>query len=146
MTTTTPAVPACLGTPYSAKPEQKGGTLIVEGVDTLAQHRARLCDPDGYRPERCPRCSCSCLHAHDFRERVLDDGEQVLVETIRRFRCTYEACTAVWRVLPEVIARHLHRTWETVQQATSGSTKVPEATVRRWRVRLGLVATRLTQP
>ena len=145
MKTTPPAAPACLCTPYSAKPDQKGGTLIFEGVGSLQEHRQLLCDPDAYRPQQCGCCGCLRLHAHDFRERVLDDGEQVLFESIRRFRCANKECKAVWRVLPAVIARHLHRTWETVQRAMSGSTKVPEATVRRWRGRLGRVATRLTQ-
>ena len=145
MTTTSPAVPACLSTPYSSKPDHKGGTLIFEGVDSLQEHRQLLCDPGGYRPERCSSCGSLRLHAHDFRVRVLDDGEQILVETIRRFRCANKACKAVWRILPAVIARHLHRTWQTVQQAASGSTKVSEATVRRWRTRLGRVATGLTQ-
>ena len=87
MTKTTPAVPACLSTPYSAKPGQKGGTLIAEAVTTLREHRRLVCDPDAYRPGGCPRCRCPCMHAHDFRERVLVEVERRTVETIRRYLC-----------------------------------------------------------
>ena len=50
-----PAAPVCLTTPYCAKPEQKGGTLIAEEVRGIDEHR-RLLETDGYRPEGCPRC------------------------------------------------------------------------------------------
>ena len=76
---------------------------------------------------------------------MLDDGDRVLVEAIRRYQCAEEDCEAVWRILPAVIARHLHRTWETVQAATSEPTRVSATTVRRWLGRLQLVATQLTQ-
>jgi hypothetical protein len=147
MTTTTPAVPACLLTPYSAKPNQKGGTLVAEAVESLQEHRRLVCDPDAYRPERCPRCGFSRLHAHDFRDRTLVDERTERVETIRRYQCMGEGCEAVWRILPAVIARHLHRAWETVEAATSkpSCSKLPKTTLRRWLARLQLVATQLTQ-
>lgn len=145
MTTESPAVPACLLRPYSATPTQKGGTLIAESVTSLEEHRRLVCDPDAYRPERCPRCGCEQLHAHDFRTRVLDDGRSRQGEVIRRYLCASEECEATWRVLPAVIARHLHRTWDTVQAATSGPTKVPATTVGRWLGRLQLVAVHLLQ-
>jgi len=145
MTKTTPAVPACLLTPYSAKPGQKGGTLIVETVTTLQEHRRLICDPDGYRPGRCTRCGCPRMHAHDFRERVLLEVGRRTEETIRRYQCADRGCRAVWRILPAVIARHLHRTWETVQAATSEPSRLPKTTSRRWLARLQLVATQLLQ-
>ena len=148
MSTTPPAVPACLSTPDSAKPGQKGGTLIFEGVESLDEHRRLICDPDGYRPERCLHCGCLCLHAHEFRERTLIGIESGSVETIRCYRCTDRKCRAVWRILPAAVARHLHRAWETVQDATSEpaiARTVPRTTLRRWLGRLHLVATQLTQ-
>ena len=145
MTNTIPAVPACLLTPYSAKPGHKGGTLIVETVTTLREHRRLICDPDGYRPGRCPRCGCPRMHAHDFRERVLVEAKRRTEETIRRYLCADKGCGAVWRILPAAIARHLHRTWETVQAATSEPSKLPKTTSRRWLARLRLAATLLIQ-
>lgn len=143
----TPAVAACLTTPYSAKPDQKGGTLIIDSVTTMAEHRELVCDSDVYRPEGCPRCGCVSVHAHDFRERVLVDQDRVTVERIRRYQCAHPECGAVWRILPAVIARHLHRTWQAVQDATSAPScsKLPASTLRRWLVRLQLVATQLIQ-
>lgn len=149
-----PAVPSCLTIPDSAKPSQKGGTLIAEDVSTLDDHRRRLADPDGYRPERCGHCGQAHPHAHDFRERVLRADPETPVELIRRYLCT--ACGAVWRVLPAVIARHLHRRWAVVQSAavavgelaSGGSERrvaVPGRTVRRWASRLRASAAQLTQ-
>lgn len=48
---------------------QNGGTLLAEEVTEAAAHERRLCDPDGYRPERCPRCGHEVLHVHGYRER-----------------------------------------------------------------------------
>ena len=149
-----PAPQACLMTPYSAKPGQKGGTLISEDVVTLEAHRARLVDPDGYRPERCEHCGLHRLHAHDFRTRVLRGDPETPAELIRRYLCP--ACCAVWRVLPAFIARRLHRRWAVVQAvvtscgavAATGAepqVSVPARTADRWAGRLCATAILLTQ-
>jgi len=149
-----PAPPVCLTVPYSAKPWQKGGTLIAEEVTSRVEHRRWLADPDGYRPECCRHCGLRRLHAHDFRERVLRAEPGTPVEMIRRYLCA--ACKAVWQVLPGFIARHLHRSWPVVQSAavangdiaaTGGERRVPVPgrTVRRWSSRLGASAAQLIQ-
>ena len=151
---TYPATPSCLSTPYSAKPSQKGGTLIFEAVVTLEGHRERLLDPDGYRPEQCGHCGEHRLHAHDFRDRVLRADPDTAREQIRRYLCI--ACRAVWRVIPACIARHLHRRWDVVQSevvsggevAASGTERrvsVPRQTARRWASRLRASAAQLIQ-
>ena len=140
----TPAPAECLTRPYAAKPDQRGGTLIVEDAVGREEHRRRLIFPDGYRPARCPGCGHDRLHAHDFRERHLrGEGER---ETFRRFRCV--GCGGVWLVLAAFMARHLHRSWRFVETATGeGPEKGPEAksraqapaparTLRRWLGRL----------
>lgn len=150
-----PEAPACLSTPYSAKPGQRGGTLIDEEVADLATHRARLADPDGYRPKHCPTCSYrGVVHAHDFRFRRLRAHLESREEEIRRYRCP--GCGAVWQVLPAVVARYLHRTWDVVQSAlvkasvlgASGAERrvsVPARSLRRWASRLLLSAALLVQ-
>lgn len=149
-----PATPLCLTTPYSAKPGQKGGTLIAEEVLTRAEHHRRLADPDAYRPERCGNCGLAGPHAHDFRERLLRAHPGVPVEWIRRYLCP--ACRAIWQVLPGFIARYLHRSWGVVQSAsvangdveptgTEPRVSVPDRTVRRWSGRLRATAAQLTQ-
>ncbi|MBC8444945.1 MAG: hypothetical protein H8D77_02360 [Chloroflexi bacterium] len=151
---THPALPACLITAYSSKPSQKGGTLIAEDVVDLADHRRRLWDPDAYRPSRCFHCDSDCLHAHDFRARLLRGDPLSVSELIRRYRCA--SCRGVWQVLPAVICRHLHRRWEVVQSAVAvegaGASQggerrrpVPRQTVIRWLGRLMMSALMLTQ-
>lgn len=151
---THPAVPACLTTPYSAKPRQKGGTLIAEDVTTREMHRELIEDPDGYRPRRCGHCGERRLHAHDFRDRVLRADPDSAAESIRRFVCV--SCHAIWQVLPAFLARHLHRNWATVQSvmakaglltsvASDRRIRVPERTVRRWAARLEATAIQLVQ-
>lgn len=147
-----PAAPVCLTTPDSAKPGQRGGTLIAEQVRGIDEHR-RLLDSGGYRPEGCPLCD-RFLHILDQRPRKLRDQPDSAEEMICRFRC--RPCRAVWQVLPGFIARHLHRTWEAVQSAVvaagaltrTGSerrvTRKP-ATVGRWLRRLAASALVLTQ-
>lgn len=50
-----PKPPQCLQSPGLSSP--KGGrTLIAEDVVEQAEHRKRLCDPEGYRPACCPGC------------------------------------------------------------------------------------------
>lgn len=147
-----PAAPVCLTMPYSAKPEQKGGTLIAEQVHGIEEHR-RLLDSDAYRPEGCLLCG-RFLHVLDQRPRKLRDQPDSPEEMICRYRC--RPCGAVWQVLPGFIARHLHRSWEAVQSAVvaagalegSGSerrvTRKP-STLRRWLARLASSALVLTQ-
>lgn len=147
-----PAAPVCLTTPYAAKPEQKGGTLIAEGVTGIGEHR-RLLESDGYRPAGCPLCD-RYLHVLDLRPRKLRDQPDSAEELICRYRC--RPCGAVWQVLPGFIARYLHRTWGAVQSAMvaaealerTGSewrvTRKP-GTLQRWLQRLGSSASVLMQ-
>ncbi len=147
-----PAAPVCLTTPYAAKPGQRGGTLIAEGVTGIGEHR-RLLETDGYRPEGCPLCD-RYLHVLDLRPRKLRDQADSAEELICRYRC--RPCKAVWQVLPGFIARYLHRTWGAVQSAVvatgalerTGSewrvTRKP-GTLQRWLGRLGSSALVLTQ-
>lgn len=147
-----PAAPPYLSTPYAAKPDQKGGTLLAEGVHEIDEHR-RLLENDDYRPEGCPRCGRP-LHAHGQRPRKLRDQPDCSEEWICRYRC--RPCGAVWQVLPGFMARHLHRTWGAIQSALvaagmltrTGSewrvTRKP-STLRRWLGRLGSSARALIQ-
>ena len=146
--------PACLKSTYACKPGQRGGTLIADDVSDLQQHRERMKDADGYRPEACPLCGRR-LHAHDTRPRTLNDQPDSPEEDIRRYRC--RPCRAVWQVLPAVIARYLHCTWNAVQSALEPATEESRATdtealprpasrtIRRWRQRLRSSAVVLTQ-
>jgi transposase-like protein len=147
-----PAAPVCLTTPYSAKPGQKGGTLIAEQVRGIEEHR-RLLASGGYRPPGCPLCD-RFLHVLDLRPRKLRDQPDSAEEMICRYRC--RPCGAVWQVLPGFIARYLHRTWEAVQSAlvaagglerTGGERRVARkpSTLRRWLGRLGTSALVLIQ-
>lgn len=149
-----PTTPKFLSTPYAAKPGQKGGTLIAEAVCDVEEHRRRL-ENDGYRPEGCPLCG-RFLHVLDQRARKLRDlSGSTTEELICRYRC--RPCRAVWQVLPGFIARHLHRTWDTVQTAVTAFS-APErpgseqqslmrqaSTLHRWRRRLASSALVLTQ-
>jgi hypothetical protein len=129
----------------------RGGTLIAEDVHDLATHRQRLADPDGYRPDRCPRCLCPVLHVHDYPERrPIGELGPPLVIRIRRFICTNPACKATWRILPAFLARHLWRVWQTVERTTHRTkpreldpAPVPKRTERRWRARLASAAKQL---
>lgn len=121
---------------------QKGGTLIAEDVTDRETHEKRLCDPDGYRPERCPRCTHDVLHVHEYRERVLRAEPGKPVVTVVVHRCAAEPCRATWRILPQFIARYLWRSWPVVETATLGRPRwadtppVPKRTTRRWQARL----------
>lgn len=142
-----PEPSACLVRPYPSS--QKGGTLIAEDVTDREEHRRRLCDPDGYRPRECSRCHHRVLHVHDRIERVLvaDSLEPKL--GIVRYQCA--ACESVWRILPAFVARHLWRSWDTVQATTQAAPAppiqppVPERTLQRWRARLRAWASTLVQ-
>ena len=142
----------CLGRAYPSS--QKGGTRIAEEVTDRAEHQRRLCDPDGYRPANCPKCGHAVLHVHDYRQRTLraEPGAQWI--RIVRHQCA--ACEGIWQTLPAFVARHLWRSWTTVQAstiATSSSSSplpppppvVPKTTVARWWSRLLSAASLLVQ-
>ena len=144
-----PAPPECLVRPYPSS--QKGGTLIAEDVHDRQEHARRLCDPDGYRPAKCPRCGHGVLHVHGYRERVLLAHPEMPVATVVVHQCAREACGATWRILPAFIARRLQRAWGTVETATLEGAPtpprppVPATTVRRWLARLASSARHLVQ-
>ncbi len=140
-----PAADSCLTQPYSSRPKQKGGTIIAEGIGTLAEQKAALAEPDRCRPKRCVArgCRSTRLHVHERRERrprqLVVDGEPVAVVEILIFICAI--CRATWRVLPAFLARCLWRTWEVVEGETVGEREadtppVPRRTRSRWRSRL----------
>jgi hypothetical protein len=146
---------------FAAKPEPcltqsraeryHGGTLIAEDVHDLATHERRLADPDGYRPDRCPRCGHGVLHVHDYPSRKLLDGTGATLTCIVRYICADTNCGATWRILPALITRQLWRTWSTVersvreQQAPSGldPVPIPRRTVQRWYSRVRSAAKQL---
>jgi hypothetical protein len=148
-----PALPAYLSIPDSAKADQRGGTVIHEGVWSFEEHERLVSDPSGYRLDGCVRCG-EGWHGHGCRYRRLRDQPDRAETAIRRYICT--GCGGVWQVLPAFLARHLHRTWGAVQSrmAQTGvlSRAGPEWRVRskptttwRWRRRLEASAARLTQ-
>jgi len=142
-----PSPAPCLVRAYPSS--QKGGTLIAEHVTDRDEHRRRLRDPDGYRPQECFRCHHRVLHVHDYLERFLVADSLEPTIGIVRYRCA--ACEAIWRILPAFVARHLWRSWDTVEAATLATPApptqppVPERTRQRWRARLGAWAITLTQ-
>ena len=144
-----PGPEACLFRPCPSS--QKGGTLIVEEVTEPAAHQRRLCDPDGYRPARCPRCGHCVLHVHAYRDRRVPGEDDQAVVRIVIHRCAEEECRATWRSLPSFLARRLWRTWRTVERevlpeaAEPARSKVPRRTVRRWKERLCSSARHLGQ-
>ena len=152
-----PAPPSCLMKPYSGKPHQKGGTLIAEDVHDLEEHRSRLLDPDGYRPKSCPRCRHDVLHAHDHRFRTPRDQPRGISIVIRRYLCAAEGCGACWQILPAFLARHLQRSWTTIEEASMPEARsvdavnaaevamdrVPRTTRRRYVSRLASCASAL---
>jgi hypothetical protein len=127
----------------------KGGTLIAEDVHDLDAHLRRLCDPDSYRPDRCPRCGHDVLHVHCYPERH-PRGESGMPPVVRvvQYICTAAECSATWRILPMFLARHLWRVWKTVERvalpgeapARSAAPPVPERTRCRWSARLAAAA------
>jgi hypothetical protein len=123
-------------------------------VSDLDDHRKWMRFINYYRPEQCGGCQSEHLHGHGLRDRELRMGDWSVTEQIRRYLCA--DCGGVWQVLPAVIARHLHRTWDTVQAvgtgagALTGSLRgrkpaVPSRTARRWLARLALTAWMLAQ-
>jgi hypothetical protein len=140
-----PAFQDYLTKPYFANPNQKGGTLIAEDVLGQEEHRLRASDPDRYRLCFCPTCNGKKMHSHGFRFRKMRGDPESTEEKVCRYKCIN--CSAVWTVLPAFLARHLHRSWKTVQTALvkdgvlEGTGKahriiVPKTTRRRWAARL----------
>lgn len=153
MSTTPPARAApCL----QRRRECKGGTLIAEDVTTLQAHRARICTPDGYRPDACARCGSDAVHVHDYRSRHLvalessGGARASAVIDVARYSCARPECGAIWQVLPALVARHLWRAWSTVERATLEDARtappdVPARTRARWWARLDSSARLLAQ-
>jgi hypothetical protein len=142
-----PAAADCLIHARSSK--YKGGTRIAEDVRDLATHLIRFADPDGYRPAACARCLFAKLHVHCYPERLLlGDGAGTAVVRVAQYICAHPDCGATWRVLPLFLARHLWRTWRTVERtigpadtpAPIEAPKIPARTERRWRARLASTA------
>jgi hypothetical protein len=137
---------------HSRASRYKGGTLIAEDVMDLETHRRRLADPDGYRPEHCPRCGGGVLHVHDYprRKPVGEPGMPSEIAIVRHI-CADPECEATWRILPALLARHLWRAWGTVERtvvkpvpaSTLDVAPIAERTARRWRARLAASARQL---
>ena len=143
-------IEACLCHRYPSS--QKGGTIIIEGVRSLSEHE-RILDSGGYRLDSCLRCG-GTVHLHDLRPRVMVAGAGAArtrnVTETQRIRCAdRKECGAAWQLLPAFLARHLWRSWSTVERATleqpaakaqerqQGRTPtVPKRTEGRWRARL----------
>ncbi len=128
----------------------KGGTLIDEDVRDLETHRRRVSDPDGYRPDACPRCAHPVLHVHSYRERRprREPGVPPAIQIVQ-YLCARVDCGATWRVLPKFLARHLWWIWKTVEHSLAppkdeprpaDRSPVPAQTRRRWRARLAASA------
>jgi hypothetical protein len=129
----------------------KGGTLIAEDVRDLPTHQRRLAHPDGYRPDYCPRCGGRVLHVHDYpRRKPLGELGLPPEIPIVRHICADPACAATWRILPAFLARHLWRTWATIERTVTEqelpevpAVRIPEQTAQRWRARLASMAIQL---
>jgi hypothetical protein len=142
-----PDLESCLVT--SRVSSFKGGTLIAEDVRDLDAHQRRIRDPDGYRPDRCPRCDHDVLHVHCYPERhPRGEPGMPLVVQVAQYMCAAAECGATWRVLPMFLARHLWRAWKTVERVVlpgavvspSTAPAVPARTRCRWRSRLAAAA------
>jgi hypothetical protein len=100
------------------------------------------------QPE-CPRCHHPLLHLHDYPERTLAADALETKVTIVRYECA--ACGAKWRILPGFVARHLWRSWDTIEATTlsapapSSQPSVPKRTLQRWWSRLLAAAMALVQ-
>lgn len=144
-----PPPPVCLVRSYKSR-GVKGGTFIAESVTDLETHLRMLPDPDAYRSSigLCPNCGHCRIHALCFRERILrwaDVTKPPLIVEIRLFRCAVRGCGAVFTVLPAFIARHLWRSWKTVEASSTGKERPPRATLRRWLSRLASDASQVVQ-
>lgn len=132
-----PSTP-CLDRPYSSN--TKGGTLIAKEITDVPSQLQALAEPDRVRPGQCSTCGGARMHVHDRRGRTLRGHRGVPTIAILLFRCARRQCRAVWRVLPQFLARHLWRTWSTVDEALrpseSSDERVPKRTRTRWSTRL----------
>jgi len=135
---------------HSRASRYKGGTLIAEDVRDYETHCQRISRPDAYRPGCCLACDGDVLHVHDYLQRKPCDGPGSPPEiTIVRYICA--SCEATWRVLPAFLARHLWRSWLTVERTVSTgpppppstAASIPKRTTRRWRERLASAARQL---
>jgi hypothetical protein len=141
-----PAAEDCLV--QSRTDKYKGGTRIAEDVCDLAAHERRLAAPGGYCPEECARCFHRVLHVLCYPVRLLLGEAEVRVIRIVQYICARDDCGATWRILPRFLARHLWRTWPTVERAVApedgptarAAPRIPERTERRWRARLASAA------
>ena len=135
----------CLERRYPSS--QKGGTLIAPTVTDLETHKQLLSDAEHYRPQCCPSCRHAVLHVHDYRERKLRGEFDRVVVQVLRYRCANPSCHAKWQILPQVIARHLHRSWLVVEAALKEERRpnrprfpkqprFPRRTMGRWKARL----------
>ena len=104
----------------------KGGTLIAEDVRDLDAHQRRLCDPDGYRPDRCPRCDHDVLHVHCYPKRhPRGEPSMPLVVQIAQYICAAaEWCRATTRPPQQ---RQLHRPIRDGVAGRSEGCGLPEA-------------------
>lgn len=105
----------------------KGGTIIVEEVWSVGEHRRRVADPDGYRPQECRHCGGMSLHVHDYVERHPCGLLGVAVVMVVRYLCV--GCGATWRMLPAFLARHLWWVWRSAEQAVDDSSDQKHACV-----------------
>jgi hypothetical protein len=137
---------------HSRASRYKGGTLIAEDVHDLDTHRQRLASRDAYRPDYCRHCGGLVLHVHDYlRRKPCGEPGWPPEVTIVRHICADPACAATWRILPEFLARHLWRVWQTVERIVSprppppppAPGPIPKTTARRWRERLASAARQL---
>jgi hypothetical protein len=111
----------------------------LDEVLTLERHEEML-RSGGYRPrDGCPKC-VGDLHIHDYRTRALLADPAGIVSVVR-FLCW--SCKATWQMLPAFVARHLWRSWPTVEQAVEAPqpestprAEIPASTRRRWLGRL----------
>lgn len=131
-----PSTP-CLDRPSSSR----GGTLIATEIENVEGQTEALAQPDRVRPEGgCPTCGTGRMHVHSRRERKLYGHVGVASIHVLVFRCARAGCRALWRVLPNFLARHLWRAWPTVADALEPRPgtpcTVPRQTRRRWQARL----------
>lgn len=142
-----PETESCLVT--SRVSRFKGGTIIAEDACDAGAHLQHLADPDRYRPPSCLRCGHRVLHRHGYRERrPRGDSRVPPVVPVAIYVCAHDKCGATWRILPRFLARHLWRTWRTVERAVkpedtpapADAPPIPARTRARWMARLAAAA------
>lgn len=73
---------------------------------SIQQYSKEICDPDRYRPDRCPQCQASCpLIAHGFYRRSLVDVAFDGSMRVRRYLC--RLCKRTVSLLPEFVLPYL---------------------------------------